>query len=205
METDAGQDSEIDVGLQTEALMTGLTYRSATSAERYAECATNEVVSGFSGRVLNDNFTDLSVYCRTRKTDGSLDFTNRRVIAGNFGEEVLYIAPVGHVIVGIGGQVSSDDNLNKIVAKICRWGTGGIAETPNIGPACSMAAVLKDSTPPEGTPTGDTTSERFVDSHLDSQGRPKTWGVEEHTALLGIGMTSHDHNISGIQAKYVNW
>jgi len=150
------------------------------AVERFADCRSDQILTGVGARVTSDNFTDLSIYCRDILSNGSLSSLETRFTVGGTSEEKALHAPSGYAVVG-GGAIVTSDNVYRLVLRICPW----IPSTKRIDVAsCSYIS----------TTSGSFSAETFLDTHtgVSSANTPRTVGT-------GLGFTSSGDNVIAVR------
>jgi hypothetical protein len=183
VETDGPIDSTTEALSGPTTFFESYTYlqsNGGAQVERYADCAPDQVLSGVGARVVSDNVTDLTVYCRDILANGTLSVNESQFTAGGASQEKQLHATNAHAVVGFGAIVSGD-NVNRIVLRICPW----IAATKRVDVLnCSFIS----------TTVGSNSAEQAVDTHggLSAALKPRT-------VATGAGFTTSSDNVFAVR------
>lgn len=148
--------------------------------ERFADCGPDQVLTGVGARVIDSNFTDLTIYCRDIGGNGQLSVSESQFTVGGPSEEQSLHAGNGLVFVGVGAIVSSD-NVARIVARVCPW----IAASKRV----DVASCSYSSTSP-----GSNSTEASLDMHngVSAANKPRT-------VATGAGFTASGGNVVAVR------
>jgi hypothetical protein len=91
------------------------------ATERYAECGTDQVLTGVGARAYSGDVRDITVHCRDILPDGTLSQQETTYSNGGPSEEKLINANPGSVVVGLGGVITGGSNFGRLTAKQCEW------------------------------------------------------------------------------------
>jgi hypothetical protein len=148
--------------------------------ERFADCGPDQVLTGVGARVIDSNFTDLTIYCRDIGANGQLSVSESQFTVGGPSEEQSLHAGNGLVFVGVGAIVSGD-NVARIVARVCPW----IAASKRLDVAnCSYSSTLP----------GSNSTEASLDMHngVSAANKPRT-------VATGAGFTASGGNVFAVR------
>jgi hypothetical protein len=88
------------------------------STEKFADCGTDQVMTGWGGWVSSGDFKAVTVYCRSIAPNGTLG-SETTVFNGSSGIQVSVHAASGWVVAGVGGWVRS--SLRRATIFQCQW------------------------------------------------------------------------------------
>jgi hypothetical protein len=86
--------------------------------EKFADCGTDQVMTGWGGWTSGGDFTGVTAYCRSIGADGTLG-SETSVSNGGSGVQVAVRAQAGWVVAGAGGWVNS--SLRRATIFQCQW------------------------------------------------------------------------------------
>jgi hypothetical protein len=179
-----------EVGSTSEALsgptqqFTSYTYGSSNGTaqvERFRDCLADQVMTGVGARVVNDNFTDLTVYCRDILANGTLSANESQFTHGGASEEKRVNAHNGQVVIGAGGIVSND-NVVRLVIRECPWNSA----TRRIDIFNCSYRANEDGTV--------FSTEKFFDTHSGASD-----SIKQRTVATGVGFTSSGDNVFAVR------
>lgn len=183
------------VGLNVEELYSSssaIFLPDATGVERAAECQSDEIMTGFCGRVDgNSNFTHVSVYCR--KVDASSGALGSQHQHGDTDcAELTVIADDGFVAVGAAASVANN-NLNLAAVRQCQW----LPESNRVWVTTSSEVCEWKNHAGVRTTTAPI-AEKVVDSHAG-----QTILERRRRVLRGVGLTaSSDEAVGRLRIGY---
>lgn len=182
-------EEPLDVGVSTEALYSSSTpsyLPDSAAVERDAVCNSNEVMTGFCGRVDDQsNFTHVSVSCRAVNNDGTLG--SQHLHGDTDCAELSVTADDGWVAVGAAGSVANN-NLNLAAIRQCFW----LTASKKVYVSQSAESCLWKRNNGSTTNANTISAEKLTDSHA---GQPLV--TREKRVLRGVGLTASSDEALG--------